>query len=348
MHFGLSRSTTERPRHHAPSHPGGPALALAVVLVAALGAPGGTAGASQAIPAASQPTLAASTSSSARVYYGEELMRLTNLDRVALGKRALAPDPLLMALATDQPVKCPSRPSLVIRGRSRDMAQRGYFSHDIRSCRRSNGRPYGFSDLLGRLGYRGWTLLAENIGTDDFSVGTSTYRTGCPRGRSAGCRGSTLTAHQVAVVQRAFMNSAAHRANIVNARFNRFGCGAWHRDGSRTTYFTCIFARGGNDTLDRTGPVLANLSGGGAVIQAGGSATFTGTATDARTPVAEAWVTIDGATRESWAVDLPTSSLGLSWTVAQAGLTAGSHTLTWHVRDAGANEQSASVRFSVR
>ncbi len=288
---------------------------------------------------------AASTTSGARVYYGEELMRLTNLDRRALGRRALAADPLLISLARDLTIPCPARPSLMLHGRSRDMADRSYFSHQIKGCTRANGSALGYTDLLRKLGYHGWTVIGENIAYNNYPTGTSTYRTGCPSGTTTGCRGSTLTARQVAVSQRLFMNSAGHRANLLRSSFDRFGCGAWHRAGTAMAYFTCIFAKGGSVALDKTGPAFSAATGTGTTIPVGGSLAFTIRATDSADAIAEAWVAIDGRTVASWAYDSATTAVDLAVTISQSGLATGPHVLTWHARDAGTNERQAMIGF---
>ncbi len=343
------------------SRPAGRSLVLAVALAASLVVPGSILGHDGATtpdqagsPAAVAPTVvtpavapAVSTESVARVYLGEELMRLTNLDRKALGRRVLAPDPLLAAFAREKRVACPGKPSLVIAGRARDMAQRSYFSHNVKGCRTSGGAAVGFSQLLRKLGYRGWTLLTENIGWNDFPGATATYRIGCPRGRLTGCHGTTLTADPVAEMERIFMNSALHRAAVLNVRYDRFGCGAWHVNGGAKIYFSCIFSRGSNQTLDRTGPVISGKTGVGTTIAQGGSFTFAATAKDARMPIAEAWATIDGATKDSWAVDLASLTKTFSLPVLASSLTVGAHTLGWHVRDAGGNVRVAAVPFTV-
>ena len=72
---------------------------------------------------------------------GSELMRLTNLDRTALGKSALAEDPTLVAFAQGKAWTCPGT-TMVLAGRSSDMARRDYFSHSVKSCAEARaGRP---------------------------------------------------------------------------------------------------------------------------------------------------------------------------------------------------------------
>ena len=63
-----------------------------------------------------------------------ELMRLINLDRAAVGKPAFAIDAGLVAIARDARFACPTKPSLVLRGRAADLAARAYFGHFVKGC----------------------------------------------------------------------------------------------------------------------------------------------------------------------------------------------------------------------
>ena len=79
---------------------------------------------------------------------GAALMRLVSADRKALGKSSLAIDPSLVAIARNAPFACPTKSSLTITGRARDMAVRAYFSHDIKGCRHSDGTAYRAREIL--------------------------------------------------------------------------------------------------------------------------------------------------------------------------------------------------------
>ncbi len=117
---------------------------------------------------------------------GAELMRVTNLDRVALGYPALVIDPTLVGLAGDAPFPCPSDRTMVLAGRATDMARRGYFSHAIAGCADAAGVDYTILDVLAsEYGYD--TLRAENIGEWSGNPSASaTYQAGCDaRGRAA-------------------------------------------------------------------------------------------------------------------------------------------------------------------
>lgn len=172
---------------------------------------------------------------------GTELMRLTNLDRWALGKPALAIDSTLATFARDLSFACPTNASLVLRGRAQDMADRGYFSHSVVGCLRTDGSTASVLDIMADvLGYR--TTRAENIAWNNYGTEAAAYGYGCaPDG--TGCAGSTPTIKTVEVAERGFMQSPGHRASILGG-FDRFGCGsAFAADGSR--YYACVFSLGG-------------------------------------------------------------------------------------------------------
>lgn len=176
---------------------------------------------------------------------GDELMRVTNLDRTAFGKVALAIDPQLAAFARDLSFACPTDASLVLRGRSRDMAERSYFSHSVLGCLRTDGATMSALDVMDQvLGYR--TTRGENIAWNrGYPTTAATYAYGCPLGGADGpdCLGTTTTPKTVEVAQRGFMQSSGHRDNILRG-YDRFGCGsALASDGGR--YYTCVFSLGG-------------------------------------------------------------------------------------------------------
>ena len=175
---------------------------------------------------------------------GAELMRLTNLDRQALGRSTLAIDATLAAFATNATFSCPSNSSMTLHGRATDMAERSYFSHGIKNCVKSDGTEYGALDIMDRrYGYN--TYRGENIAWNTYPTGsTATYDTGCAIGQSTGCPGaSTSGVLSVVAAEQAFMNSAGHRSNILGD-YDRFGCGATTTAAGRT-YYACLFSRGG-------------------------------------------------------------------------------------------------------
>ncbi len=186
------------------------------------------------------PRAAQAASASVSNAAGAEVMRLTNLDRTAEGLPALAEDPVLVALATDRPFRCPS--GMEPAGRSLDMALRGYLAHVISGCSVPGGTGVTLIDLLPGLGYN--TSRAENIAWNTgYGTGPVTYAPGCDADGS-GCRGvPTGSIADVAAAERAFMASSDHRANILGG-YDRFGCGV-ARTGAGALYVTCLFSRGG-------------------------------------------------------------------------------------------------------
>jgi Cysteine-rich secretory protein family len=171
---------------------------------------------------------------------GDELMRLTNLDRTALGYPAMTIDPTLVGYARDVTIRCPTS-TATFRGRSQDMADRIYLAHAIPGCTKADGSTFGIFDVIAPLGYN--HHAGENIGVNSgYGTAAYTYLVGCAVDGTA-CRSSTTAPRTVASIQRAFMNSSGHRANILNT-YDRFGCAsALATNGSE--YYTCIFSEGG-------------------------------------------------------------------------------------------------------
>jgi uncharacterized protein YkwD len=97
----------------------------------------------------------------------------------------------------------------VARQRSQTMAETNCFSHT--AC-----GPTAF-DLLGNIGYF-YQIAGENIARNNYS-----------------------DAQTVEVAMDGFMNSAGHRANILDSRYTKVGIGvAFGANGMK--YFTVIFA----------------------------------------------------------------------------------------------------------
>ena len=171
---------------------------------------------------------------------GAELMRLTNLDRVALGKPALAVDPMLASLAANDPFTCPSDSTLTLPGRAQDMADRGYFAHAIKGCAEASGFYTVLDIMYAPFGYH--TYRGENIAVNSYPNTAATYTVGCDV-LGANCRSATPSTATVGVAEIEFMMSPAHRANILGD-FDRFGCGsASTSDGH--FYYSCLFSFGG-------------------------------------------------------------------------------------------------------
>ena len=96
----------------------------------------------------------------------------------------------------------------VARERSQDMAERNYFSHEI------PGGGY-FEDLLDAYGI-GYRMAGENI-----------------------ARNNHLDHVSVGRAQSGFLNSPAHRANIMEPGYREMGAGAWSRGPMK--YYTVLF-----------------------------------------------------------------------------------------------------------
>jgi hypothetical protein len=274
-------------------------------------------------------------------FASEELMRLTNLDRRAYGKRALKVDPFLVSVARDRPFICPSNGN-TYRGRARDMAARDYMSHSIKNCRKKNGSPITIRTIIYRHGYG--TYTGENIGVNNWPDTGATYKYGCSS-TGTGCNGSTTTTAPVATVQKMWMRSSGHRYNILTAGYDRFGCAAWDRsDGKK--YFACIFAKGGTKPIDGTAPSVSGLSGDDSLRRTDTS-TFSATLGDAY-GLSDGSVQIDGVTKSGWSYDLNVYSQTRRYTVDAATLKTGTHTLTWQVRDVAGHVTKRSMTFTIR
>lgn len=299
-------------------------LFLAVVLVGGLTA------------AAISPAMAADPDP-----LGAELMRLTNIDRVALGKPALAIDPVLAAFARDTPFACPSNNALVASGRAQDMGVRTWFAHTIKDCRKSDGTLYNSLDIMSTV-FRYDTYRGENIAVNSYPTTSATYATGCDL-NGVNCAGAADSIATVAVAERQFMMSAGHRANILGD-YDRFGCGAWVGSDGRAWY-ACLFSHGGAtattttttptttttaSTPDQTRPRVTSETGRYATYRRSVSHTFAATLSDNRR-IVSGYVTLDGVRLRNWA--LTGTSRRVSITVSAWRMRHGSHTLAWRVKD---------------
>jgi uncharacterized protein YkwD len=124
-----------------------------------------------------------------------ELVTLTNSDRTSNGLTSLRPnDPL----------------ADVARGRSQDMADRNYFSHEIPPANNF------FEDLLPPAGIQ-FRLAGENIARNNAPDNETARR-----------------------AQTGFLNSPMHRANIMEPNYREVGIGAWDRP-DRMKYYTVLF-----------------------------------------------------------------------------------------------------------
>lgn len=120
-----------------------------------------------------------------------------NQARAANGLPALARVGTLDALAEDAPY---SGCGFTVRGRAHDMGQRQYFGHAINGC---GGRSV--FDMMAAAGLQS-SASGENVG---WMAGTA----------------NPLTAADA--LHDGFMNSASHRSNVLDGRFNAIGVGSW-------------------------------------------------------------------------------------------------------------------------
>ena len=302
------------------------ALALAVVLQVSLGP--------TSVTAAAYDRFYAN-------FAGEELMRAVNADRSARGLPNLATDATLEAIARDRAVACPSNTALTIYGRARDMAERGYLSHDIPGCHDASGGPYDTFDLLRAAGYTD-AAAAETIADNNYPTKAVTYPTGCNL-NGASCHGSISLPWTVAVAERGFMSSSLHRGILLSTSYTRLGCAAW-ASSSGFHYFACYAVRSGNGALDSVGPVISNATGSGAAYRVGAAPTLTATMTDGLSLLSDGYVSLDGVTFRHWAWDH--AGLSAQVSVTLPALRRGAHTLQWWVRDASTHARALSIHFT--
>jgi uncharacterized protein YkwD len=157
------------------------AIVLAAVLLAAVAAVGLNAG---------DPTSAQAANNYAPKCGGGKILlkadekrsfALHNKQRINRGLRTFCVHPALQRAA---------------RAHSRDMIQRGYFSHDTRG----GGT---FEQRLRKFGYTNYSLIAENIAGGSGSYGSPDS------------------------IMRSWMNSPGHRSNIINGRLREIGIGTY-------------------------------------------------------------------------------------------------------------------------
>ena len=184
---------------------------------------------------------------------GAHLMKLVNADRKALGRSALAIDPSLVAIARNAPFACPSKSSLKLTGRARDMAVRSYFSHDIKGCKKADGTSYRAREILALIyGYTG--SRSEIIHWNSAGNADTSYKVGCSSG-GTNCTGGMVTVTKtVATAQRNFMSSSTHRTVELSTNYDRFGCGSSKAPDSTRVYYACLFTAGGPTALPKPTP----------------------------------------------------------------------------------------------
>ena len=279
-------------------------------------------------------------------YLAEEAMRLINLNRKGTGRAVLSADTKLMNLARDLLWTCPTNSSLSMRGRSRDMMDRAYFSHSIKGCYKSGSTQFSIIDILASpFGYKNGR--AEIIGKNTYGVSATSYTWGC-NASGGNCNGRTTTPKTVASAVYWWMHSTAHRG-IIFGDYDRFGCGVWRTDG--TKLYTCLFAKGGPHPLDTTAPSVLSATDDGASVPQGSSITLAADVSD-NFRLADGWVRLDassscgGTTIDAWAYNLNVVTNTHSFTWDTTGVAKGTHAIGWRVRDV-ATRTSTCFRITV-
>jgi uncharacterized protein YkwD len=184
---------------------------------------------------------------------GGALISLTNQDRTSNGLGSLAANGSLSAIATSSGSSCGG---VAISGRSADMINRQYFSHNIPPCG-------GYVWSVYSLG--AYSSAAENIGWNN--------------GGGAGA------------INTAFMNSSEHRANILGD-YNQMGAGGWSASGSwmgygGVTMYTEIFILGpGGSVAPPPPPPGPPPPGGGGFSGSGSGGSDSGPAPGPAAPAA--------------------------------------------------------------
>jgi uncharacterized protein YkwD/methionine-rich copper-binding protein CopC len=288
------------------------------------------------------PAAAADLSGFYTDFSSQELMRLTNKDRAALGRKRLKVDTYLVKLARDLPFTCPST-GAVYKGRARDMAARDYLGHGVKGCRRSDGSAYTVQNILRRAGYS--TYSGENIGVNNWPDTAARYKYGCS---SSGynCNGTTSTTAPVGTVQRMWMRSSGHRVNILNSNYDRFGCGAWDTsDGHK--YFACIFAKGGPKPIDGSAPTFSRVADNTASLRTNDDIVLEISFTDTFR-LSDSSVRLDGRMKRGWSYDYNTTTASHSLVIDPASLSRGTHTVVWSIRDVAGHITRKWVTFEIR
>ncbi len=159
----------------------------------------------------------------------QQLFNLTNQDRAANGLRPLVFSTSLgnIARAGNASV-C----GTIVHGRSQDMVERSYFSHQIPTC----GQDVGAALQNAGVQLSSW---GENIAWNNYS----------PQSTS------------VVQANSAFMNSASHRANILG-NYNQVGIGAAMAPGPWNGYNGVIMLT----EVFINGPITSSTPAGGVVM----------------------------------------------------------------------------------
>jgi hypothetical protein len=244
---------------------------------------------------------------------GNQLTRLLNLDRAALGKKPYLVDARLAQIARNAPFTCPTNASLHLRGRAQDLADRHYFSHTVPGCFSSGTTPFrSIAIVRSVFGYT--QARSEILHWNGYGTATTSYRLGCDI-NGAHCAGGTTTApYTVTLAQRNFMSSAPHRAAELNS-YQRVGCAS--AKGGGRTYFACLFADGGPAGASPTSATTASAASTSMVPACSGVNVRTGTSTTSaiKTRLATSTkVTVVGTVSGShWSTTCAGAKSGSTW-----------------------------------
>jgi uncharacterized protein YkwD len=174
----------------------GARIGLGILAVVALAVPASAVSITPARAASFDPNAAA-----------QQLVNDINLARAQSGLPALVNNRALGDIAQGAPISvCPGQ---IVHGRSQDMIERGYFSHQIPAC-----GQYVWPAL--QTAGVPFTSGAENIGWNNYPPDQS-----------------------VDQLNASFLTSAPHLANIMG-NFNQVGVGAWMAPGSWNGYWGVI------------------------------------------------------------------------------------------------------------
>jgi uncharacterized protein YkwD len=165
-----------------------------------------------------------------------ELVRLINGARSASGKGSLSIDVFLASKARDGAIPCPDDSTKSISGRSKDMAENGGLSHDLRNCDSSGLSSVLFVKVLQSAW--GYGSVGEIL-LDNGGYGNGAYLYSVTGSKKTWMSWTySTTGHAMT----GWKSSSSHW-NIIMGSYSHVGCGGW---ASGSTYFyDCLFSKGG-------------------------------------------------------------------------------------------------------
>jgi hypothetical protein len=246
--------------------------------------------------------------------FGNDLTRLLNLDRVALGKKPYLVDARLAQIARNATFSCPTKPSLHLHGRAQDLAERiHYLTHTVPGCYSSGTTPFRSIEIVRSVfGYT--QARSEILHWNAYGTAKTSYRLGCDI-NGAHCAGGTTSApYTVTLAQRNFMSSAPHRAAELNS-YQRVGCAS--AKGGGRTYFACLFADGGPAAAPATGGSAHSPASTAMVPACSGVNVRTGASTTAgiktRLTTGATLTVVATVSGTHWTTRCPGATSGATW-----------------------------------